>query len=392
MKGILHSAVSAIVSLMLITACSSHISPVSSQKPAMPQMNDNLFKSGSDVTVTPIPTLDQLMALTPEQIEELHQFVRREDIALLPKNKQVREYLFTKLVNFNYEGKNLPASVALEKGSGNCMTLALLTYAVARELGVKAVFQVMHTPPMLLDVTSDIAVTSDHVRTFLYEDDTDNQGFYFSGRSYVVLDYFPDRYDRGGRKIAEEQFFGMLYRNHAGDALLAGKLNRAFSLLKAGTQYTQEYAPLLNMLAIVHRRSGDDETAKKFYQYALNVSESKITLLSNYHYLLTMNGELEVAYRVKLQLLALEDSSPYAWYLMGKEALDEGDNLSAKIYLKKFLRNTPYYHRAYFDLAKAQHALGESAAARRSLSQALTYAEKPESQRLYQAKLTWLNQ
>jgi len=250
----------------------------------------------------------------------------------------------------------------------------------------------MHTPPMLLEVTTNLAVTSDHVRTFLYEDDTDNQGFHFSGRSYVVLDYFPGRYDRGGKKIGESQFFGMLYRNLAADALLVGDFNRAFSLLKAGTQYTQEYAPLLNMLAIVHRRAGDDETAKEFYQYALNVSESKITLLSNYHYLLTMNGEFEAAHRVKLQLLALEDSSPYSWYLMGKEALDEGDNLSAKIYLKKFLHNTPYYHRAYFDLAKAQYALGESVAARSSLSHALSYAELPESQRLYKAKLAWLNQ
>jgi len=30
------------------------------------------------------------MALTPEQIEDLHQFVRREDIAALSKNSQVR--------------------------------------------------------------------------------------------------------------------------------------------------------------------------------------------------------------------------------------------------------------------------------------------------------------
>ena len=387
MKRILHSLFLVIVGLMLMTACSSNIS---SSKPVMPQTNDNLFESKSDAS--PVPTLEHLMALTPAQLEDLHQFVRREDIALLPKNKQVREYLFTKLVNFNYEGKNHPASVALEKGSGNCMTLALLTYAVARELGVKAVFQVMHTPPMLLEVTTNLAVTSDHVRTFLYEDDTDNQGFYFSGRSYVVLDYFPDRYDRGGRKIAEDQFFGMLYRNLAADALLAGKVNRAFSLLKTGTQYTQEYAPLLNMLAIVHRWAGDDETAKELYQYALNVSASKITLLNNYHYLLTLNGEVDAAYRVKLQLLALEDPSPYDWYLMGKEALEKGDNHSAEIYLKKFLQNTPYYHRAYFDLAKAQHAQGESAAARNSLSQAISFAEQPESQRLYQAKLTWLNQ
>ncbi|WP_299789501.1 lipopolysaccharide assembly protein LapB [uncultured Shewanella sp.] len=385
MKWSLHRLVPVIAGLMIMTGCSSHSSSAGSAGTVMPQLNDTLFIAES------VPTLEHLLMLTPAQIEELHRFVDRDDIAQLPKNKQIREYLLTKLVNFDYEGENYSASVALEKGSGNCMSLALLTYAIATELGVKSVFQVMHTPPMLLEVTSDLAVTSDHVRTFLYEDDTDNQGFYFSGRSYVILDYFPDRYDRGGRKIDEAQFIGMLYRNLAADALLNGELNRAYSLLKTGTQYTQEYAPLLNMLAIIHRRAGDDDTAERLYRYGLDVASSKITLLNNYHYLLSVKGEEEAAHRIKLKLLALEDSTPYGWYLMGKEALGEGDNQSAEIYLKKFLKNTPYYHRAYFDLAKAQYALGESTAAKASLSMALSYTELPEKQRLYQAKLAWLN-
>gem|GEM_PF-4864746 len=73
-----------------MTACSSHIFPASSPKLVMSQMNGDLFISKEEVTSTPIPTLEHLMALTPEQIEDLHQFVRREDIAALSKNSQVR--------------------------------------------------------------------------------------------------------------------------------------------------------------------------------------------------------------------------------------------------------------------------------------------------------------
>lgn len=47
--------------------------------------------------------------------------------------------------------------------------------------------------------------------------------------------------------------------------------------------YDPDYAPILNMMAVVHRRAGDEDTAEDFFRYGLEVSESKINLLSNYH-------------------------------------------------------------------------------------------------------------
>ncbi|WP_237158022.1 tetratricopeptide repeat protein [Shewanella psychrophila] len=297
-------------------------------------------------------------------------------------------------MNFNYEGENYSASLAMEKQGGNCMSLALLTYAVAKHLGVKAVFQVMHTEPMLLEVTANFAVTSDHVRTFLYEEDNDqpSKGFFLSGRSYLILDYFPGRYDRTSKIIDENQFVAMLYRNLAADALLNGDLDYAYSLLTSGIRYDKEYAPLISMMAIVHRRKGDESTAETLYRYGLEVSDSKITLLSNYHYLFSKQGKYEQADRIKLRLLGLEDNSPYDWYLIGQDAILEGDFKSAEIYLSKFLKNPPYYHAAYFDLARAQYALGRNNSAKNSIKLALEYAEMPKSQRQYKAKLNWLNQ
>ncbi|MCJ8302834.1 hypothetical protein [Shewanella sp.] len=378
------------LALLLTSACSSssdHKRPV---KPDFPQTNQQLFSA----KIAQVPSIESLISLTQVQIQDIQRFVGREEIAELPKNKQVYEYLSKNLVNFNYEGENYSASLAMDKQGGNCMSLALLTYAVAKQLGVKAVFQVMHTEPMLLEVTANLAVTSDHVRTFLYEEDTGQQSksFLFSGRSYLVLDYFPGRYDRPGKIIDENQFVAMLYRNLAADALLNDDLDYAYSLLTSGIRYDEEYAPLISMMAIIHRRKGDVATADKLYRYGLEVADSKISLLSNYHYLLSKQGNTLQAAGIKQQLLALEDTSPYDWYLIGQDAILDGDFNSAEIYLRKFLKNTPYYHQAYFDLARAQYALGRHNSARNSIKLALEYAEMPKSQRLYRAKLSWLNQ
>ncbi|MGS0674818.1 tetratricopeptide repeat protein [Shewanella sp. 30m-9] len=377
--------------LYLLSACSS-VPPQHSQKlPELPQTNHQLF----NVSGHSVPTYEDLVSLTKIQVDDIHQFVSQKAIAMLPRHKQVSEYLSKRLVNFNYQGANYSARNAMDKVGGNCMSLALLSYAVAKELGVETVFQVMHTEPLLLDITADFAVTSNHVRTFLYEksgSEKENKGFYFSTRNYLILDYFPGRYDRVGKIANNSQFIAMLYRNLAADALLDSDLDLAYSLLSEGIKYDDKYAPLINMMAIVHRRKGDVVTSDALYRYGLAVSDSKISLLSNYHYLLSKQGNTEQARNVKQQLLSLQDSSPYDWYLIGQDALANDDFKSAEIYLRKFLKNTPYYHKAYFDLAKAQYALGQNVSAKNSIKLALEYAELPQNQQQYLAKLNWLKQ
>lgn len=65
-----------------ILGCSNRVEgPV---KPSYPQTNDALFASIS----SPIPSFDSLVMLTPSQIHDIHNFIRRDDIAQLPKHKK----------------------------------------------------------------------------------------------------------------------------------------------------------------------------------------------------------------------------------------------------------------------------------------------------------------
>lgn len=337
-----------------------------------------------------IPEPESLFSLTAEQVAEFKGFQLQSDVDTLLPFQQVKHFIEKRLVNFNYEGKNYSASEALELNQGNCMSLALLTYAIASEFQVDISFQLLHTMPVLLDVTDQYSVTSDHVRTFLYESRNDESNSIFSGSKSVVIDYFPGRYDRGGKKVDTDEFFAMLYRNLAADALFSDDLPLAYLLLKKSLSFSKVYAPSINMLAVVLRRLGDVETAESLYQYGLEVSEDKVTLLSNYHYLLVRQGRIAEALAVKKQLLELDDSSPYKWYLVAQDSIAAADYLSAKVYLNKFIDNTYYFHRAYFDLAKVHFKLDEPEQAKKALRKALDYTDLPKNQQRYQAKLAWL--
>lgn len=337
-----------------------------------------------------IPKPETFYALTDEQVFELQAFLLGEDIAKMPRHKQAFAFLQSRLVNFNFQGENLFASESLASNRGNCMALAMLTYAVAEQMQIELSFQVMHTMPLLLEVSDKFAVTSDHVRTFLYDSKTEETGFSF-GRKRIRIDYFPGRYDRGGKLIDRNEFFAMFYRNLAADAMLLGEFERAYLLLKKARSFAPEYGPVINMQAVVLRQLGEEGAAEQLYRYGVEVSDNKITLLSNYHFLLSTQGREVQALEIKRRLLALDDPSPYKWYLQAMDAMASEDFVSAKIYLKKFLQNTHYYHKAYYNLAKINIQLGEQAEAETSLDLALYYSERDKDKLLYQAKLQWLS-
>ncbi|MGR3969881.1 tetratricopeptide repeat protein [Shewanella sp. 1180_01] len=385
----LYRILSFFILLNLVSGCVSHSSVdelLASKSLVLPVSHSALFNTQT----IPVPSVDSLSSLTSEQRTELNDFIRRKEIEKLSPRKQVVEFISSKMQHFNYEGRNYIASEALRTQSGNCMSLALLTYAVANILNVETTFQVIHSSPLLTDIKDDLVVSSDHVRVFLSE--SAYKGHYLSGGNHTVIDYFPDVNDRAGAIVSEKEFLAMFYRNLAVDALLEGDLSRSFAMLERGVLLAPKYSPVINMMAILHRRAGDYDTSRDFYKYGLEIADSQVVLLSNYRQLLRQVDDKKELSSVEAQLLALNDSTPYEWYGLGLDALKSADYKKAQIYLKKFLNNTPYFHRAYYDLARAQFALGDIRSAQESLHQALELAKLPDNLQMYKAKLQWLSQ
>ncbi|QLE85271.1 hypothetical protein FLM48_09320 [Shewanella sp. Scap07] len=370
---------------LILSACVSQQAPVAVVPP--PAINNKLV----DLSLHPVATIEQLASLSPEQHAEIAQYKLQPEIRILSKRKQAAKFIERKMVNFNYEGKNLSASEAYEQQHGNCMSLALLAYAIANAFDVEITFQRMHTIPMLVDASDDLLVISDHVRSFLADKPTSED--VEPSKDISVIDYFPDRLDRSGAMITEDEFIAMLYRNLAADALIENDPSLALSLLNQAIGYAPNFSPVLDMIAIAHRRLGDVDSAKAFYQYALEYSSnSKIHTLNNFYVLLQSLGDKTGADRITEQLRRLDDESPYGWIFVARDAIAAGDFPSAKLYLKRFLTVTDYYYPAYVELAKVEFELGNINASKEALNKALTYTQLPEKQRQYKAKLAWLAQ
>ena len=59
------------------------------------------------------------------------------------------------------------------------------------------------------------------------------------------------------------------YINIASKAIIDNHLNKAFVSALRAAKYDQSSAQINNLLAVLHRRAGDELAAEKFYQFAL---------------------------------------------------------------------------------------------------------------------------
>ena len=144
---------------------------------------------------------------------------------------------------------------------------------------------------------------------------------------------------------------------------------------------------MINLTAVLHRRLDQAGLAEQFYQYGLQVSDSKIALTDNYALLKQLNGEHAAAEQLRRSLLAKNDADPYLWYLLGKTALQQRRPADAVNYLRKAITRAPYMHQLYLELAVAHYQNNQFGYAKRTLEKAAELANGRDTQQRYFAKL-----
>ncbi|WP_100657817.1 tetratricopeptide repeat protein [Alteromonas flava] len=332
-----------------------------------------------------LPDTSVLFALTTEQQAHFLNYYTDPSRADIAKHKRLYNYIDNLYVGFTYLGDTYDAQTAFATQSGNCLSLAILTTALADLAGLEVAYQEVNAAPVYRRF-DNVMTLSTHVRTHLFEELSPEELKTTVIRGKIIIDYYPERGNIRGNMIATDTFFAMYYRNLASDAIINGQLTLAYELLTNALQIAPSDAESLNAMAVVLNKMGYSQKALKLYRYAVSHGSESLNLLANYAVLARAMGFVEEAEQLNAALSKSDDSNPYRWLDLANERIHQGKHHIARSMLTKTLERAPYLHEAYFSLAKSYYLTGQQDAADESLRKAAELAQQPETEKLYEQK------
>lgn len=332
---------------------------------------------------------DDIFTLTPKQRSKFRKYLAHPINKETLRHKRVSNYLRKIIKGFNYHSGTLIASESSELNQGNCLTLAILTTALSRVADVSVGYELMRTPPVYQKKGNTI-LSSQHIRSVLYEPGGAESGTFFLMQPVIKIDYFATNKTSVKRKVRESEFVSMYFRNKAAEAIVEHRYADAFWLAIESFKYAKDNAHATNMLALVYDRMGFPEDAEKLYKFGIERSDDKIDLLSNYHKFLLRYERLEEAYAINQKIIELDVPDPFDWLDLGDEALAEGKYREAIRFFDKVVELAPYLHHGYSGIGRAEFLRGNTVLAKRAFNKAAERAHDKDTRALYRAKLSAL--
>jgi tetratricopeptide (TPR) repeat protein len=375
--------------LFNIAGCTSFLAnqaTIVQEKIALPSLNTTMF------TAVLVPTELEVFQLSEQQKNDFVRYYQNTQNQDIPGNIRLFQYLEGFLDDFGFRGATLNASEALALKTGNCLTLAIITKALADLVGLEIAFQRVHSAPVYAR-NSKLMTLSSHVRTYIYDPSyAPSPDVIVIRRRSIIIDYFPSKSDVAGERVSEADFIAMYYQNIAAEALLNGKLDYAHAALQKGLSFNSFNTETLNSLAVTFNRAGEHKQAEILYQFMLDNSFASGNVLSNYVALLQSQGRDSEVAELTQEVDAINVDNPYIWIDLAEQAFAENRYTLANKYYKKAEDIAPYLHEGQFGLAKSYYQLGRLNLAEKALTRAIELTYTTADRRLYKAKLHTLLQ
>jgi len=381
-----------LAALMLLSACSAH-QPIltevetKAKAPRYVYENDGIFGTPPNIIEA-----KQIFTLSDQQIEDFLDFINAPEQSGIDLHQRVYNYLENSTDQFSYRGKTHIASKALNLDEGNCLSLAILTTALAKLAKIEIRYQLIDSSPVFAK-GDDVVERGVHVRSKLFREESAEDhkagAFHFFG-SGLIVDYFPSDTKRFLGNLTKQQFIARYYRNLAIEFLQSKDYSKSYWYTLKSFEFAPTAPDGINLMAVIYKRVGKDQFAEEIYKYGIAISGNKLSLLKNYRYLLEEQNRHAEARKIRNAITSYNDPSPFSWLNLADAALSAGDAKEAYWYYKKAVELAPYLQYGYLGLAKVFFSQGEYDKTEEMLLSAKERNYAHANDGLYAAKLSAL--
>ncbi len=351
------------------------------QTPPAPLTEQSPF--GETISIIPIEKVFQLNQL---QQQDFLSFYHNKKYSRVYPNHRISRYLKKKLATFGFFTETLTASEGVESEQGNCLSLAILTHALAKLVNVEFSHDLVATPA-LFRKENGVVLSTQHVKSLLYDPKHDNEeGFFMLIRGRVTIDYFPVDGTQTLRNVREDEFNAMYYQNKSVEAYVKGNNNLSYWYAVAALNQHKNDAQAINMIAILYNKAGLNQHAEAMYQHGIKYSDNKFELLNNYQLYLVKNKRLAEANIISQQLNTYDQPNPFKWVTLGNRLYQQGLYSKAISAYKKALKIADYLHEPYFGIARSEFLKGNLHRAKAAMGQAIKKSSEQQGPSKYETK------
>ena len=365
----------------LVSACAMWSSSDETPPPVL--LHDSRFAPPS----TPVRAAD-VFALS----EEMRRYVRNEiadELHAKGREKALYDALYSRnQLKLEYDAEiTRNASEAFAARTGNCLSLAIMTAAFAKELGLTVRFQRLFSDESWSRL-GDFYFASGHVNVTLGRRPTDPRVL-FSERHALTIDFIPvaegkrvHAYD-----VTEDTIVAMYMNNRAAELLARGELDDAYWHAREAIARDPRFMAAYNNLGVIYRRHGDTTEAERVLRYLLAREPANTHAMANLAILLKEAGRYGEADALARRLASIEPNPPFHFFHLGMDAMKAGDFARARDLFRREIDRDAYNHEFHFWLAMAYYGLGDAKSAREHLVVAMENSNTRGEHELYAAKL-----
>jgi len=355
--------------------------------PAQQLFHDQLFQPPS----APIDTAS-VFALTPE----MRDYVKHE-LGTPGPGRDVRRMLFDALyrrdkLQLEYDAAlTRTAAETFAARSGNCLSLAIMTAALARELKMPVIFQQVQIDEVW-SRAGNLYFASNHVNLSLGRPLAGQNPYLLTAvdvANSLTVDFIPipPQARENARPLTEKTVLAMFLNNRAAELLSAGQVDDAYWAARQAAEADPLFINAYNTLGVIYQHHGNQPQAEAALRYAMSQLPDNTIYLSNLAQTLESNNQLAEAAVLRARLARLEPYPPFYFFVQGQEAMKLGDYARARTLFERELDRVPDYHELHFWLAVANYQLGNLRSADRHMALAMENSTTRGDHDVYSAKL-----
>lgn len=351
-------------------------------------LNDSAFAELGTYSIerpTAIFALDlQAKAFVAETIQGLHS--GEEQIEALIHRIFARADL-----DLVYEASaNTIASETFKNGSANCLSLSIMTFAMAKEAQLHSAFQIVEIPEYWTR-RGGYTLLNGHINLRIKVKTNSNVRTLFE--KVFVVDFDPSaRASKFPTQYASEKLvLAMFYNNKGADALLNENNDLAYAYLREAILADKNYPGAWVNLGLLYRKKGRYNLALGAYNRAIALNQDYNTAWENLAILYQHLGDPKAAFDILARLDEKRQKNPFYHQMLAEIDRNEGSLESSILHYEKAIRLDRNQHQFYFGLATVYFDKGDFEKSEHYLMLAKRKAGKGNVAGIYSDKLTALS-